>query len=254
MKQVRLNKGDFMRIEIMPAIDKNKLIDSIRFHNVLNPALWKDDELRLNVRVALLKIALTFYKYLEVDGLVVVDVIIAGSNCNYNYTPLSDIDLHLVVDYAKSVCPELAENFFTAKKARWNDLHNVSVKGYNVELYVEDFANAAVSNGRYSILKGEWLSHPQQIDTTWNDRAVIAKTQDYADMIEYLIDNDATVSQYEKLVDKIWNMRKAGLAKGGEMSVENLTFKSLRNLGYLDRLKDAKIEAEDRELTLEALQ
>jgi hypothetical protein len=45
-------------------------------------------------------------------------------------------------------------------------------------------------------------------------------------------------------------MRKAGLAKGGEFSVENLAFKVLRNLGYLDKILGALRNAEDDELTL----
>ena len=47
-------------------------------------------------------------------------------------------------------------------------------------------------------------------------------------------------------------MRKAGLAQAGEFSVENLTYKTLRNLGYLDRLWNAGVEAEDRDLSLES--
>ena len=34
------------------------------------------------------------------------------------------------------------------------------------------------------------------------------------------------------------NMRQNGLEKGGELSIENLAFKYLRNNGYIEKLKD----------------
>jgi len=46
-------------------------------------------------------------------------------------------------------------------------------------------------------------------------------------------------------------MRGEGLAREGEFSVENLAFKVLRNMGYLDKIRQAAKDAEDDELTLE---
>jgi len=46
-------------------------------------------------------------------------------------------------------------------------------------------------------------------------------------------------------------MRKAGLERAGEWSTENLVFKSLRNLGFIDRISDKIRELEDQELSLE---
>jgi hypothetical protein len=46
-------------------------------------------------------------------------------------------------------------------------------------------------------------------------------------------------------------MRKAGLERAGEWSVENLVFKILRNLGLIDQITDKIRELEDQELSLE---
>jgi hypothetical protein len=54
--------------------------------------------------------------------------------------------------------------------------------------------------------------------------------------------------------DKITNMRKAGLERAGEWSVENLVFKILRNLGLIDEIADKIRELEDQELSLETAQ
>ena len=50
---------------------------------------------------------------------------------------------------------------------------------------------------------------------------------------------------------KIKNMRKSGLEGGGEFSVENIAFKTLRRNGTLDRLSDLKVVAYDKMLTIE---
>jgi hypothetical protein len=46
-------------------------------------------------------------------------------------------------------------------------------------------------------------------------------------------------------------MRKAGLERAGEWSVENLVFKILRNLGLIDQITEKIRELEDAELSLE---
>jgi hypothetical protein len=46
-------------------------------------------------------------------------------------------------------------------------------------------------------------------------------------------------------------MRKAGLERAGEYSVENIVFKQLRNLGMIDQLSTEIRELEDEQLSLE---
>ena len=38
--------------------------------------------------------------------------------------------------------------------------------------------------------------------------------------------------------DKILKMRREGLARDGEFAIENLTFKKLRNEGYIEKIID----------------
>ena len=54
----------------------------------------------------------------------------------------------------------------------------------------------------------------------------------------------------KRLSEKIRKMRQAGLDKGGEFSVENLVFKVLRNMKYLDKLSKAFHQQQDDELSL----
>ena len=48
-------------------------------------------------------------------------------------------------------------------------------------------------------------------------------------------------------------MRKNALAAGGEFSAGNDLFKTLRNAGYLDLMKDALVSIKKDELSLENL-
>jgi hypothetical protein len=54
--------------------------------------------------------------------------------------------------------------------------------------------------------------------------------------------------------EKITKMRKAGLERAGEWSVENLVFKILRNLGLIDQIAEKIRELEDQQLSLEQTQ
>ena len=55
-----------------------------------------------------------------------------------------------------------------------------------------------------------------------------------------------------KLIEDIYALRQKGVARGGEMDIDNLIFKEFRNLGYLDNLKDLKNKFRAKELSLES--
>lgn len=202
-----------------------------------------------DVRVRLLKAAVEFCKFLDVPGLVISDIVVTGSNASYNYTEGSDIDIHIVVDYKQTPCPSLAENFFKTKKNLWNNTHDMHIGVYPLELYVEDKNKPAFSAGEYSILNGKWLSVPERRKPRWDDKAVISKTEHLAHCLDELMTGDPSSAKIDRALDKLANMRKAGLARGGEFSTENLAFKSLRALGYMDRLRDLKNELLDAEIS-----
>src|ERR1051325_11053445 len=94
--------------------------DLLQFHQRLNPHLWRRHRLRPEVRLKLLHTAIAFYRFLELPALRANDIVVTGSNAAYNYTLLSDIDVHLLVAYHETACPALAANFFTTKKNLWN--------------------------------------------------------------------------------------------------------------------------------------
>jgi len=58
------------------------------------------------------------------------------------------------------------------------------------------------------------------------------------------------IDEIEAYINDIYQLRKEGLAKEGEYGIGNLTFKEIRNLGYLDNLKELKNKVLSKELSL----
>lgn len=207
--------------------------------------------MRLEVRIRLLRTALAFYRFLD-EPIYLSDIVLTGSNAAYNWTPLSDVDVHLITDFDRAPCPALAENFFNTKRSLWNETHEISIRGHDVEIYVEDDASPARSAGSYSILRGVWLHKPSHVRPRVHDAAVLAKASHFADEIDDLLDGKPDSAAVEKMLSRVYDLRQKGLAHAaGEYSTENLAFKTLRNLGFLDRLKKARTSSEDRSLSLE---
>ena len=51
----------------------------------------------------------------------------------------SDIDLHILLDFKEvNDNVDLVKDYFNAVKALWNYLHDIRIKGYEVEVYVQD--------------------------------------------------------------------------------------------------------------------
>ena len=222
----------------------------IQFHSRLNPRLWQHDDLRVEVRLKLLQTAIAFYRFLDLPGLRVNDIIVTGSNAAYNYTRLSDIDVHLLVDFHRTTCPTLADNFFNTKKTLWNQTYDTMIHGHPVELYVEDVDDPVNANGVYSLLHSDWLKTPHATPPPRHDSAVQQKAQAYADEIDSLLTGEPSVKEINHLLNRLRNLRQNGLLAGGEFSTENLAFKTLRSVGYLQKLYDARIEAQDRILSV----
>ena len=228
---------------------KDLVKGNIAYHDQLNPEVWKGDELRVDVRYKLLEIAKRFIEYLEVPDFKLEDVILRGSLVNYNYTQYSDFDLHIVTDFT-AIKGDITEAFYLAKKKIWNDEHDITVKGHEVELYVEDRAAKNISEGTYSVLDADWLRIPEYRQPDIDDRAVTAKARDLMTQINRAV-RAGSVEDITRLQDKIRLMRQAGLDAGGEFSTENLAYKIIRNKKFLDKLYKTKNSKVDQELSLD---
>ncbi|HUU87922.1 MAG TPA: hypothetical protein VMX17_09225 [Candidatus Glassbacteria bacterium] len=207
-----------------------------------------------SVRDRLLIITDKFIEFLGVEFFV-YDAVLTGSLANYNWSEYSDVDLHVLIDYDESNHSNvLLAEFFAAKKNVWNSLHDITIKGFEVEMYVQDVKEPHISSGVYSILNDKWIVEPQKSKKYVDDRGILEKGEEYANLIDSLevknkLGIDVT-SEVESIKKKLKRFRQSGLDKGGEYSYENLTFKLLRRNGYIKKLIDLKKEAVDNKLSV----
>ena len=230
-------------------LDSYSLDDAVKFNKDLNPRLWHKQRMRPDVRAKLLEIAADFKQSLGLTDLEVKDITVSGSNAGFTYTPHSDIDLHLVVDIPQADISDVYRELFDAKKYQYNAEHNITIGGYDVELYVENANVPPVSQGVYSIVRDDWINIPKRKRSTVNDDAVRSKYADIKHRIQSAVDS-RDHDKISAMAAKIKKMRTAGLASSGEMGPENLAYKMLRSQGWIKKLYDAKTAARDLELSL----
>jgi len=225
----------------------SEFVAPIETHRELNPKLWVGQNLRPDVHNALLTIAAQFFDFLNMP-IEVEDIIISGSQANYNYSPYSDLDLHFVVDHSKVQCDMEVDELFDTKRKLWKEQHNIKIHGIPVELYVEDKMQPAVSSV-YSLLTRKWIKMPDPKAVMWDKHHVVDEVKKWTDFIDTAVkSNNIEVCRRVKEMLSIY--RKEGLANGGEFSVPNLTFKSLRNAGKVQELMDKIGELFDRQLSI----
>ena len=221
----------------------------MKFHDELNQKLFNKEELKPEVKEKLKEIAEAFIDYLEVNKDAIKDVVITGSSVSYNYTKYSDIDLHLKVDYnlIHEDCP-IVEGYLWACKSTFNKDHDITIYGIPVEVYAESIEEDTVHNGLYSLWQDKWIDKPNKIPPTDNDSAVLSKYNELKEAADRIQDSEVA----SELIDKIYQMRKAGLQEAGEFSTENLAFKKLRDEGIIERLREMKKQKIDKDLSLES--
>jgi predicted nucleotidyltransferase len=237
------------------------LSEAIEKHEKLNSKLFtKDEVLKETVRKKMLEIVEEFLKNLQEQNIEIKvdDVLLVGSNANYNYTKDSDIDLHLIADTKKmKYNTDVADALYSAYRTLFNKNLDINIYDIPLELYVETEKTPRNSNGVYSVKKDKWEKKPVQEEIPeYNKEALTklvdkweAKCKDLLDKIaaDKLQDEKKVIKLLEDIYEKL---RKTGVAKS-EYAIENLAFKELRNKGYLDKLKLAKHELISKRLSLE---
>jgi hypothetical protein len=226
---------------------------SLEYHDKLNQKLWDGAKLKPEVREALLKFGYAWADFAKIDRNIIMDIIMTGGNANYNYTPKSDIDVHLVIDRnALGLNREFVDEYLQDKKVLWTLTHKISVLGYSLEPYAQDNGDRYPANqGVYSLLRSRWIQYPNRGNYNWkDDPGLKRKVLFYKHLIDEIIRNKMDVQSVKDLKNKIKTMRAASIAAGGEFSFENLVFKELRNRGYLDRINRYEQTLKDKELSL----
>ena len=246
--------------------EESKIISSFSLQETLNPKIWdgyttpKKASLKPEIRKKLLEVTHEFMDFIDVEFFV-DDIIFTGSLSNFNWSDFSDVDLHLEVDFTQfdKDSVELYRELFNLKKLLFNTNHDITIKGFEVELYVQDIIEPHTSGGIYSVLYDEWVVTPEKKDVTIDKNFLRTKIKAWTKKIDEVAeqvkngDYDESIELIKELRDKIKKYRKAGLEDKGEFSYENLVFKYLRRGKYIEKLIDLSYKLKDKKLSLESL-
>lgn len=201
-------------------------------------------------RTHLIQIAKDFYEKTKFKA-PVKDIYLMGSAANYNWTPDSDLDVHIVIDFNQLQMPQdTAEKVIKNASSNWNEEHDIVIKGHKVEMNIQPVSDQKPHvTGIYSLVKNQWIRVPQLQYLNVNRISIVSKYNKLKGFIEHAIqmgerDHMKSVKEY---VDAF---RQYGLDTKGELSTENIVFKILRSRGILKKLKNAITDTYDAQMSL----
>lgn len=160
---------DNKNYKIGKKVADDKIEEKIEKHDTLNPKLFgSDNKLKPEVKDKILEIVNFFINNLQEDGIKfdLADVVLVGSNCSYNYTPDSDLDIHIRYKEDGLQCPDnLYPLLYSAYRSIFNGKYDIDFYGIEAELFTEpENGGTLVSNGIYSVLNDEWIKEPEVRD------------------------------------------------------------------------------------------
>ena len=234
-------------------VDTSSLVQ----HKELDPQLWENSKLKLEIADRLYMIAKEFFQSLKLDPSVMIkDVILTGSLASYNWSDLSDLDIHILLDFSQLSNIELYQDYFKQKTMNWNRIHGIYIKGYEVELYIQDTNEPHQALGIYSLVKNRFIKRPSKYSGDIDYAKVKQKASGLMDQIDNVYDlyAEKEYKQARKLADylaeKIKKYRRAGLKTEGVYSIENLVFKVLRRNDYIKNLYTLKTKSYDSDMSI----
>lgn len=209
----------------------------VEYHKKLNQKLWDGDELKPEVRKKLLSVTNCF---LDFCGVYVSykDILLVGSQANYTWTPQSDIDIDVLVnfDQFRGKSKDFMINFFETKKKLFKRDHDIRIFGIPMEVTISDKNG---SDGEYSLVDNKWITQPEYKIPDYDEEKAKKLHDKWKHRILKLVRSpDKT---YRKLIDlksRLKDKRTDAVEKGdSEFHPMNLAYKSLRKKGYVDLLK-----------------
>jgi hypothetical protein len=168
---------------------------------------------------------------------------------NFNYTKLSNLDIYVVVnlDGINATNSENITSKINHLRFIWNLDNGISVRGYDVELFLVDDKNPHIESGLFSLSDNKWIKRPEYDSPAIDDLDIEKKIE----CIKYEIDQlqirlislktlpsnaKALYQRAKKIKENITKMKKESALSGGDFSMGNIIFKKLRNEGYIEKL------------------
>jgi hypothetical protein len=228
---------------------QNEYAEPIGQNTTLNPQLWDHDNLKPQVRGALIRMAEDFLEFVGVP-VEVLDIVITGGNVNYTYTKDSDIDLHIIADFDQVQCDREVAELFDSKRLLYKRQHQLEVYGIEVELYIEDHRTPGVTAGQFSIVQDQWIRKPSKVIPKWDEAKLALGVQMWKKILRQAT-MTGDLQTCRKALKLLRAYRKQGLkTPAGEFSIPNLVYKSLRNDQVVDGMARLIDRLHDQELSI----
>ena len=253
-KKLIINENQLISLKenIETEVESSEInLSSFKKNDSLTKRIWDGMDLNPRVRLKLLDIADDFWSFVNLKWVKPKNIILTGSICNFNWSNMSDIDLHLVVDFNEvDEKTEFVRDYFDSKKNEWNDEHNnLTIFGHKVELYVQDLDDETESDGIYDLEENNWIKEPNPNDVKpieLNKFSIKDNAAKIMTIIDDMYDAFSSTDDAYKirqigdeaayLLKKVKEMRKTSLNKDGESGNGNIVYKILRRTGYLGRI------------------
>jgi hypothetical protein len=155
---------------------------------------------------------------------------------------------------------DLVKSSLDGKRFIWNERHDITIGGVEIEVYFQDVDEPHMASGLYSLQEGKWLREPVYDPPEVDAADVKSKAEQVERDIDRLerevngasdMDIESLQAATTKIRKKITRMRKDSLEKDGEFGVGNLAFKSLRNTGHIGKIIDLDSKLYDMKFTSE---
>ena len=239
------------------------------YSDELNPDVWSREVIKGKsqwtldepIRKKLLNIGEDFFsKFEEIFGeREYKDIILTGSLANYNYTEFSDFDVHVIMDLKgiDDEHPKILNEAVQGIRFRWNLRHDIKIKGYDVELFLQSLDDPDASTATYSLTNSNWIKHPKYevpyVDEIELERKYLGYVYEIDELETRLLFGSKIpfgakelYKRAKTIKEKIQKMRTESLRKEGEFSIGNLTFKKLRNTGYIEKIINTITKSYDK--------
>ena len=245
--------------ELIEEIGNNQeIVKSFEVRDSLSSDIFKKEGgeffMHKEIRDRLIEITEKFMDFIDIDFFI-HDIILTGSLSNYNWSKYSDVDLHVLIDFDETDYNlDLLKGFFDSKRSLWNKQHEITIKGFDCEIYVQDVKEEHHASGIYSILNDKWVVTPKKTIESIDKDMIIKKASDFEEKIDSIEKRfkggDDVGDEIKTLKDRLKKFRQSGLDGDGEYSYENLAFKLLRRNGYIEKLLNIQTTNTDKKLSI----
>ena len=164
------------------------------YNDTLHPKFWTNHEFKEDILKDILTIVDDFIEGDDhVTPEMIEDIQLTGSMSNFNYSDYSDLDVHLLLDFADINEDEtIVKRALDGKRFIWNLRHDIQFHGHEVELYFQDVHDPHVASGLFSLQDNKWIKKPVHDPPEIDHKDVQKKASTFKielDLLEDSLDN-----------------------------------------------------------------